>query len=255
MDPGYAQLYSSLQVYQNVYSKLVYVDDKGGFQPGLARSWKQDGDKTWIFDLVDNAVFHNGEPIDVEGRRVHLQPAARRRQQVPHARLLHAGRGRGGHRAPPGEVPPEQALRLVPGQPVPGERDRQREGDQGEGPQALPRRHRAVQVRGVGEGRPHHARALGQVLQAGQALPGQGCLLRAGRRHGAADRASDRPLQLDPDGAAPALGRAGAGGRHQGLGRAALLPLLLLAERLASRRSTTSGSGRPSPGRSTAPRS
>jgi peptide/nickel transport system substrate-binding protein len=63
MDPGYAQLYSSLQVYQNVYSKLVYVDDKGGFQPGLARSWKQDGDKTWIFDLVDNAVFHNGEPL------------------------------------------------------------------------------------------------------------------------------------------------------------------------------------------------
>jgi peptide/nickel transport system substrate-binding protein len=63
MDPGYAQLYSSLQVYQNVYSKLVYVDDKGGFQPGLARSWKQDGDKAWVFDLVDNAVFHNGEPM------------------------------------------------------------------------------------------------------------------------------------------------------------------------------------------------
>ena len=63
MDPGYAQLYSSLQVYQNVYSKLVYVDDQGGFQPGLARSWKQDGDKTWMFDLADNAVFHNGEPL------------------------------------------------------------------------------------------------------------------------------------------------------------------------------------------------
>ncbi|HVQ77842.1 MAG TPA: ABC transporter substrate-binding protein [Candidatus Binatia bacterium] len=62
MDPGYAQLYSSLQVYQNVFSKLVYVDDSGQFQPGLARSWKQDSDKVWTFDLVDNAVFHNGEP-------------------------------------------------------------------------------------------------------------------------------------------------------------------------------------------------
>lgn len=61
MDPGYAQLYSSLQVYQNVYNKLVYVDDKGQFVPGLARSWKADGDKAWVFDLVDNAVFHNGE--------------------------------------------------------------------------------------------------------------------------------------------------------------------------------------------------
>jgi len=63
MDPGYAQLYSSLQVYQNVYNKLVYVDEKGQFVPGLARSWKQESDKTWLFDLVDNAVFHNGEPM------------------------------------------------------------------------------------------------------------------------------------------------------------------------------------------------
>ncbi|MGH7346186.1 MAG: hypothetical protein ACREK4_14825, partial [Candidatus Rokuibacteriota bacterium] len=60
MDPGYAQLYSSLQVYQNVYSKLVYVDEAGQVVPGLAKSWKQQDDKTWLFDLVDNAVFHNG---------------------------------------------------------------------------------------------------------------------------------------------------------------------------------------------------
>ena len=63
MDPGYAQLYSSLQVYQNVYSKLVYADESGQFGPGLARAWRQDNDKTWTFDLVDNAVFHNGEPF------------------------------------------------------------------------------------------------------------------------------------------------------------------------------------------------
>ena len=63
MDPGYAQLYSSLQIYQNVYNKLVYVDEAGQFIPGLAKSWKQENDKTWLFDLVDNAVFHNGEPF------------------------------------------------------------------------------------------------------------------------------------------------------------------------------------------------
>jgi peptide/nickel transport system substrate-binding protein len=63
MDPGFAQLYSSLQVYQNVFSKLVYVDDKGEFIPGLAKSWKMENDKSWLFDLVDNAVFHNGEPM------------------------------------------------------------------------------------------------------------------------------------------------------------------------------------------------
>ena len=41
MDPGYAQLYSSLQVYQNVYNKLVYFDASGQFVPGLAKAWKQ----------------------------------------------------------------------------------------------------------------------------------------------------------------------------------------------------------------------
>jgi peptide/nickel transport system substrate-binding protein len=66
MDPGYAQLYSSLQVYQNVFNKLVYVDEAGNFIPGLAKSWKQENDKTWLFDLVTNAVFHNGEPMSAK---------------------------------------------------------------------------------------------------------------------------------------------------------------------------------------------
>src|SRR5438128_5486246 len=66
MDPGYAQLYSSLQIYQNVYNKLAYVDEAGHFIPGLAMSWKQETDKTWLFDLVDNAVFHNGEPFTAQ---------------------------------------------------------------------------------------------------------------------------------------------------------------------------------------------
>src|SRR5256712_10108710 len=66
MDPGYAQLYSSLQIYQNVYNKLAYVDEAAQFIPGLAKSWKQENDKTWLFDLVDNAVFHNGEPFTAQ---------------------------------------------------------------------------------------------------------------------------------------------------------------------------------------------
>jgi peptide/nickel transport system substrate-binding protein len=66
MDPGFAQLYSSLQVYQNVFNKLVYVDETGNFVPGLAKSWKQEGEKTWLFDLVDTAVFHNGEPMSAK---------------------------------------------------------------------------------------------------------------------------------------------------------------------------------------------
>ena len=61
MDPAFAELYSSMQVYQNVFSKLVYVDRNYKFIPGLAKSWRQVNPTTWEFDLVDNAWFHNSE--------------------------------------------------------------------------------------------------------------------------------------------------------------------------------------------------
>lgn len=61
MDPAFAELYSSMQVYQNVFSKLVYTDATGNLIPGLAKAWRQIDDTTWEFDLVDNAWFHNGE--------------------------------------------------------------------------------------------------------------------------------------------------------------------------------------------------
>jgi peptide/nickel transport system substrate-binding protein len=63
MDPADGQLYSSLQVYQNIFSSLIEVDQNFKFTPGLASSWKQAGKKTWDVELVDNAVFHNGQPV------------------------------------------------------------------------------------------------------------------------------------------------------------------------------------------------
>jgi peptide/nickel transport system substrate-binding protein len=66
LDGHDGQLYSSIQVYQNIYSTLIYVDEKFEFQPGLAASWEQDDDKTWTFELVDNAVWHNGEPFTAQ---------------------------------------------------------------------------------------------------------------------------------------------------------------------------------------------
>ena len=63
MDPADAQLYSSMQVYQNIFHKLVNVDADFKFIPGLASEWTQDDDKTWTLKLVENAVFHNGEPF------------------------------------------------------------------------------------------------------------------------------------------------------------------------------------------------
>src|SRR5215813_6053330 len=66
MDPAFAELYSSIQVYDNVFAKLVSLGADYTVLPGLAKSWKQVDDKTWEFDLVDNAWFHNGEKFSAK---------------------------------------------------------------------------------------------------------------------------------------------------------------------------------------------
>jgi peptide/nickel transport system substrate-binding protein len=66
MDAADGQLYSSIQVYQNIFASLLYVNEKFKFDPGLAASWQQDDAKTWTFELVDNAVWHNGEPFTAD---------------------------------------------------------------------------------------------------------------------------------------------------------------------------------------------
>ena len=63
MDPAFAELYSSMQVYQNIFNKLVYVDARNTLIPGLAKSWNQIDPTTYEFQLVENAVFHNNEPF------------------------------------------------------------------------------------------------------------------------------------------------------------------------------------------------
>jgi peptide/nickel transport system substrate-binding protein len=63
MDPAQAQLYASMQVYQNIFSELLEVDADYNFHGNLATHWSQEDDTTWLFEIVDNAVFQNGEPV------------------------------------------------------------------------------------------------------------------------------------------------------------------------------------------------
>jgi len=63
MDPADGQLYSSLEVYQNIFSELISETSSFTFEPNLASTYKQEDEQTWRFDLVDNAVFQNGEPV------------------------------------------------------------------------------------------------------------------------------------------------------------------------------------------------
>jgi peptide/nickel transport system substrate-binding protein len=69
LDPATSTIYTGAQVYDNIFNKLIDLDPDGNFYGQLATKWDSTDDTTWVFDLVDNAVFHNGEaftPDDVK---------------------------------------------------------------------------------------------------------------------------------------------------------------------------------------------
>jgi len=61
LDPATSSIYTGAQVYEGIFSKLIDMDASGKFVPDLATSWEQVDAKTWKFNLVPNATFHNGE--------------------------------------------------------------------------------------------------------------------------------------------------------------------------------------------------
>src|SRR5262245_43983771 len=63
LDPATSSIYTGAQVYEGIFSKLIDMDASGNFVPDLATSWTQVDPKTWKFELVGNATFHNGEPF------------------------------------------------------------------------------------------------------------------------------------------------------------------------------------------------
>ncbi|HEY0246916.1 MAG TPA: ABC transporter substrate-binding protein [Gryllotalpicola sp.] len=66
MDPADGQIYASIQVYDNIFSKLLAVTPDFTFVGDLATEWHQDDPKTWSFTIVDNAVFQNGDPVTAQ---------------------------------------------------------------------------------------------------------------------------------------------------------------------------------------------
>ncbi len=63
LDPQVSQIYTGAQVYDNIFSKLIDLDENQEFYGVLATKWEQTDELTWVFDLVDNATFQNGEPF------------------------------------------------------------------------------------------------------------------------------------------------------------------------------------------------
>src|SRR4051812_6358344 len=63
LDPAKSQIYTGAQVYDNIFSKLVDLDENQKFYGVLATKWTQVDPKTWTFELRDGVKFHNGEPF------------------------------------------------------------------------------------------------------------------------------------------------------------------------------------------------
>jgi peptide/nickel transport system substrate-binding protein len=66
LDPATSTIYTGAQVYDNIFNKLIDLDPDGNFYGQLATTWDSSDDTTWVFDLVDNAVFHNGEAFTAD---------------------------------------------------------------------------------------------------------------------------------------------------------------------------------------------
>lgn len=71
LDPHVRYDWSTRMVQQAVYDALVkYEGNPAEIKPWLAESWESSEDgKTWTFKLVENAKFHNGDPVNAEAVR------------------------------------------------------------------------------------------------------------------------------------------------------------------------------------------
>src|SRR2546421_476757 len=56
MDPQDLELTASIQVYDNIFAKLIELDVNYHYIPALATKWTQNDEKTWTLDLRDDVV-------------------------------------------------------------------------------------------------------------------------------------------------------------------------------------------------------
>jgi len=63
LDPATSTIYTGAQVYDNIFSKLIDLDEHNEFYGVLATAWGQTSPTTWVVDLAEAVTFHNGEPF------------------------------------------------------------------------------------------------------------------------------------------------------------------------------------------------
>lgn len=66
-NPGNGVLAEDYTIYELVYDTPITITSSGEYVPELAESWEvSDDGLTWTLTIVDNATFHDGEPVTAE---------------------------------------------------------------------------------------------------------------------------------------------------------------------------------------------
>lgn len=65
-DPHKVPAHSSIQLYMQVYEGLVSTSNEGDIVPQLAESWEIIDDTTYLFNLREGVLFHNGREMVAE---------------------------------------------------------------------------------------------------------------------------------------------------------------------------------------------
>ncbi|MCO0600497.1 peptide ABC transporter substrate-binding protein [Peribacillus butanolivorans] len=64
-------------IHVNVFDYLLMRDEKGEIKPHLAKSWENINPTTWQFELNENVMFHNGDPLTSEDVKFTLERVAK----------------------------------------------------------------------------------------------------------------------------------------------------------------------------------
>ena len=215
LDPTQATQIHNLNLFYNIYDALVTWDPKdiGKVVPELAVSWRSVNPTTWQFKLRQGVKFHNGEPFNAEAAKFTIDRLITKGVHQVYGGFATIERA---------EVVDPYTINVVTSKPDPdpGEALRRlRRPDAAapvpeagglEGLRAEAGGHRAVQVRGVGEGRPRRPRGQRRLLagrpedQEGHVAPDPGQLRPRGRAdpgRGPADhQGHPRPRRADREG-------------------------------------------------------
>ena len=161
--PGAAEAID-IVVYQNIFEGLTRIDQNGAVQPGLASDWTiSDDGLTYIFKLHDGVTFHDGTSFDAEDVKFTFDRILAPDSVNAHKELYEPIDSVTVIDPLTVEIKLKRADRAVPVR----YRARRR-GDRGAGKrrQQCHRadRHRAVQLRAMGQGQPRGAGAIRPLL-------------------------------------------------------------------------------------------